>query len=1118
MLTRTKVFGLTIAALLVLTLVPGAPFGLAQDRQGRPTTAALPEPLNILSNTEATEAHFSDFSAPSASSAVQDPLTPLSPGTTTRVSVASDGSQGNSNSYYPSISADGRYAAFHSDASNLVSGDTNGEEDVFVHDRQTGQTTRVSVASDGSQGNDDSGCLSISADGRYAAFHSDASNLVSGDTNDARDIFVHNRQTGQTARVSIASDGSQGNDDSSYTYTHRSRPSISTDGRYVVFQSWASNLVSGDTNSKADVFVHDQQTGQATRVSMASDGTQGNSNSYYPSISADGRYVAFDSYASNLVTGDTNSKWDIFVHDRQTGQTTRVSVASDGSQGNSDSYYPSISANGRYVAFRSDASNLVSGDTNDERDVFVHDRQTGQTTRVSIASDGSQGNSDSWSPSISADGRYVAFQSGASNLVSGDTNGRCDIFVHDRQTGQTARVSMASDGTQGNSDSFYPSISADGRYVVFQSWASNLVSGDTNSMRDVFVHDRGGGGDTTPPATITDLAASTGTGAGEVDLTWTAPGDDGDTGTAMTYTVRYADSAIVSPFGWVMATDVSGEPTPQAAGSYESMTVSGLTPGQTYHFAIRTQDEAANWSGLSNSPSAVAKEALDIGFRPNPDGYSFSNGDPGWGRYPLPPANSDYTMENMRRMFGDAAVCHTVEGACIPRPNALLWNISVNRMMNGGHCDGFTTTSLRFFRDLDNPADFQSGANITHDLQLDNVRRHIAYYWVLVVPNPVAEARNQALQNTPSQVLNQLRSAMSDGATDPTTLLVYNADRTSGHTVTPYAIEDRGDGVYWVRVYDNNDPDNTNRYVEINTTNDTWSSNLIGSVGTWSGDADSSSLGSIAISTYAQQPECPWCDETGALSASQARQTQTWLGGQGHLLISDSQGRRIGYVGDQFVNEVPGAFGSVPPGGLGVPGEPIYYLPLTDTYTILLDGQTLTQTDTVAVTQFGPGYAVSMDDVTLEPTSQDRVIIAPDGTQLAYQPNDDKEATLTLALDGASESNQLQVKGTDIGAGQVVTLTADVDNGQLLFNNAQAGGGEYNLDVRLVSAAGEQWFVHAGLVISATDTHYVDYGAWDGSGPMTLHVDQGSDGTIDETLELENQVSRVYLPLILRTR
>ena len=412
-------------------------------------------------------------------------------GETTRVSVASDGTEGNDTSGFwglTTISGDGRYVAFDSLATNLVVGDTNGYSDVFVHDREIGETTRVSVASDGTQGDYSSVIPSISADGRYVVFYSPATNLVIGDTNGFSDAFVHDRETGETTRVSVASDGTQGNGFSS-------GPSVSADGRYVAFASNATNLVEGGTNGYENIFVHDRVTELTTLVSVASDGTQGDYSSVIPSISADGRYVAFFSWATNLVAGDTNGFEEIFVHDRVTGKTTRVSVASDGTQGNSISNSPSISADGRYVAFDSVSTNLVVGDTNGSWDIFVHDRVTVETTRVSVASDGTEGNDSSglyMGTTISGDGRYVAFYSDASNLVLGDTNGYGDIFVHDRVTGDTTRVSVASDETQGDGDSRWPSISADGRYVAFDSYASNLVVGDTNGSWDIFVHDREG--------------------------------------------------------------------------------------------------------------------------------------------------------------------------------------------------------------------------------------------------------------------------------------------------------------------------------------------------------------------------------------------------------------------------------------------------------------------------------------------------------------------------------------------------------------------------------------------------------------------------------------------------
>jgi tricorn protease-like protein len=278
----------------------------------------------------------------------------------------------------------------------------------------------------------------------------------------------------------VRSNGNQANRNS---YT----PSISADGRYVAFYSNASNLVRGDTNGASDVFVRDRRTGTTSRVSVRSNGNQANRNSSVPSISGNGRYVAYYSNASNLVRGDTNNKYDAFVHDRQTGKTTRVSVRSNGNQANGQTWSAAISGNGRYVAFYSRSSNLVRGDTNDGADAFVHDRQTGKTRRVSVNSNENQGNRASYFPSISEDGRYVAFFSGASNLVRGDTNSRFDVFVRDRRTGTTRRVSVSSNGNQGNRVSGWPAISADGGHVAFQSNASNLVPGDTNNTYDLFV-------------------------------------------------------------------------------------------------------------------------------------------------------------------------------------------------------------------------------------------------------------------------------------------------------------------------------------------------------------------------------------------------------------------------------------------------------------------------------------------------------------------------------------------------------------------------------------------------------------------------------------------------------
>ena len=399
---------------------------------------------------------------------------------TTLVTVDSNGTQADSGGASPSISADGRYVAFDSAASTLVTGDTNGALDVFVRDRQTGTTTRVSLGRNGQQTNGKCYDPAISADGRYVAFYSNASNLVPGDTNRLIDVFVRDRQAGTTTRVSVRSNGRQAND-RSY------EPSISADGRYVAFYSYASNLVRGDTNRRSDIFVHDRRTGTTSRVSVRSNGSQADGLNSGPSLSGDGRYVAFYSIASNLVRGDTNDKWDAFVHDRQTGKTTRVSVRSNGDQANGETLSAAISASGRYVAFHSRASNLVRDDTNNVIDEFVHDRRTGKTTRVSVDSNESQANGRSYTPSISRDGRYVTYYSHASNLVRGDTNDRWDVFLRDRQAGTTRRLSVSSNGDQSYRSSDWPSISANGKYVVFGSYGPNLVANDTNNNYDLFV-------------------------------------------------------------------------------------------------------------------------------------------------------------------------------------------------------------------------------------------------------------------------------------------------------------------------------------------------------------------------------------------------------------------------------------------------------------------------------------------------------------------------------------------------------------------------------------------------------------------------------------------------------
>ena len=344
-------------------------------------------------------------------------------------------------------------------------------------------TQRLSVSSGDVQG--DSGSLYSAASGKgtLTAFDSGATNLVANDANGAQDVFVRNKKSGKTSLVSVRSNGAQGNGNSGV-------PDISEDGRFVVFVSTATNLVANDGNGSSDVFIRDRKKKKTKRVSTRSNGGEANGFSSNPSISVDGRYVAFTSSASNLVSGDSNGQQDVFVKDRKNGKTTRVSVRSNGAQGNGLSSLPSISPDGRHVVFSSDATNLVPNDSNGATDVFIHTRKNKKTKRVSVSSNGAQSNSASFTPAL-ADGKIVVFISSATNLVPNDTNATTDVFVRNIGTKQTRRVSVSSAGVEGNNASGDPpGISADGRYVVFTSIASNLIGNDTNAVADVFMRDR----------------------------------------------------------------------------------------------------------------------------------------------------------------------------------------------------------------------------------------------------------------------------------------------------------------------------------------------------------------------------------------------------------------------------------------------------------------------------------------------------------------------------------------------------------------------------------------------------------------------------------------------------
>lgn len=416
--------------------------------------------------------------------------------------MSTSGEQANAPTFRGPISRNGRFVAFSSFATNLVPDDYNHAEDVFLRDRRLGTTTRVSVTSTGGEANGGSYLPLLSADGRLVFFRSVATNLVAGDRNGVDDLFVHDMATGRTERIPLGLTGRKPNGDGDGWRPQGGCQSwcanaLSADGSVLEITSSAPHLIHNARKGHRAVFV--RARGRTTRESV---GWRGKANrpSEGSSISANGRVVAFRSFASNLVRGDTNRHPDVFVRDLATGATERVNTSTSGEQANGETFRGQLSANGRFVAFRSRASNLVSHDTNGAVDAFVHDRLTGRTVRVSVATGGAQAtgprrdtrrNSFTSRPYPSPHGRYVAFTSRATNLVPGDTNRLADVFVHDLDTGRTVRASVPDRGGQANGVSRIAAIGFGGRVVGFISRASNLVPGDTNGRQDYFVRVRG---------------------------------------------------------------------------------------------------------------------------------------------------------------------------------------------------------------------------------------------------------------------------------------------------------------------------------------------------------------------------------------------------------------------------------------------------------------------------------------------------------------------------------------------------------------------------------------------------------------------------------------------------
>jgi hypothetical protein len=1026
-----------------------------------------------------------------------------SSGWTYRVSVKSDGSQSDGQAQYPVMTPDGKHILFLSDAKDLDPRDTNNFDDLYIHNAETGTTELVTVSYDGSSaGNYDTmSDFDITPDGKYVVIASQATNLINdpsiSDGLGSTDVFRKNMITGAVELVTISFDGTFA--------ANGGQPSISDDGRYIAFTG-SDYIVDDDTNNVGDVFLRDMDLKQTIRISLTSDGKQSWQISNRPEISGNGTVVVFNTYSS-LVTYDTNGNVDVYAYEN--GSLSLVSVSSNRELGNNNSHSPQISFDGSRVVFQSLATNF-SGvpDINSGYDVFARDRTTGTTTLVSVSLDGlSTGNDGSGGPSISTDGRYVTFTSRATNLVELVGTAMSNLlFIRDMQQDTTEMVSLAYDGSPANQsvNTSWSPPSADGQRIAFASSADNLIEElDYNDKSDIFVRDRAVASDTTPPAAILDLVATAGSTSGTVDLSWTAPGDDGTTGTATSYIVRYWDYPIGTELGWASATDVDGEPTSQAAGNIEAMRISGLTPGQTYYFMVRAEDEVGNLSSLGNSPSAEAFQPVDLGFRPDTNGYRFAN------------RQFSRSWNMFEQLFSSDNVTKSDGSRCLAANQ--FFQTEFLGVANGWSCVGFSLTSLISYLDFSQPQAGPFAVAHYDELYQQSESTHltnpIAYYSGIQTAQQWGNEWyqwNSTCDSDPNEMVERIRRGIQDNSE---VILSLNTKTNIGwHALAPYRIEDVSASIVDVYVYDSEVP-GQEKAVRFQKAGAGWQWQYtfvgsVGSAGTKTGGCADMYPYSLRTSLQQGIPTQDFCSSSTSTSSSiqtsASDRVSVLLPVEGDWIIKDEQGRRLGWVNGDLISEIPDAYyvpsaAPVQQRTLTLPAAP---------YTVEIENS---PTTSVEYTIFGDGRFIETSAQLLSHSSSKLSVSA--NMNQAILSNTENLASFSLMMDSetAADSRLITIAGIPMsGNGD---LNANFDGDRLEIARAN-GDIQYAVSFRKndgQTASFEQ------LTLNANDTHIVTPEDWfDLSSDIILEIDRSSDGTVDETVILNNQGNKVYLPLILK--
>ncbi len=492
---------------------------------------------------------------------------------------------------------------------------------------------------------------------------------------------------------------------------------------------------------------------------------------------------------------------------------------------------------------------------------------------------------------------------------------------------------------------------------------------------------------------------------------------------------------------------------------------------------------------------------FDLGFSPEENGFSFSNyGDD------IPAIN--LTADELRRMFGDD-VCARMDGdTCVLTPPAEQWMEQINGAMAGGHCEGMAVLSMMMYTEQISPADF--GGTLASDLDINDevLQREIAYWWATQVVDPTASS---VIAGTPMEILEVLQQMDVNGETY--TIGIYKEDGSGGHAITPFGVEDRGDGLFAVLVYDNNYPGET-RELYIDTRDNSWlyeaSINPQVESELYTGNADTYTLDLTPTSARLTQQDCPFCEGGGfslgggKLAAQTQPLNQVFLDGEGHILIEDENGNRLGYVDGKIVNEIEGAsFTAFRMDASGNAPEPVYSLPATLDVTISIDGSDLSEETLTDLVLIGPGYSIGLEGIYLEPGQVDTAYFYPSDEMIAYETESDESPSIVFGIENpdAEADYYFEVYGADMVGGGTITVWLDSAAGDLLINAEKLNGeGAFNFYLTRISDEYEDEFYAEEIILAEGALVYINYAEWSDDNPEGIYfgVDLDGDGVIDD--------------------